>query len=360
MVDSRYNFGIPGIPMSKPNIIAVIRILQSVCVAAILLSADVAHAQGGSFGFDGRIIVPDPHFDYPPIEIRLLRDDFDGRTIAYAYTEGTGAYAFRGLAEGSYYVAVRLNGYQDVIERVDLTARVGFMLRGINIILKPKVPESIVNSTLTRENRQAIDAYGKALNERAKGRFDAAAKLLETAVKLVPEYPDAHIELGEVYLELHRRVDAERELRIAHELSPENLRALLDLGRIYLEEAEVQIANGASQTSIRPLIARAHDLLSEAAIRNPNSALAGYLLGSAHFRSSSYDSAESELKRALSLDKGMFQARIMLVNVYVVQQKWQNALDTLDKFIVENPSSPYVEEARTIRTSVARRLSPNP
>jgi hypothetical protein len=360
IMDSRYKFGNPGIPMFKPNLIAMIRAIQSICVAAIVLCTGVVQAQFGSLGFDGRIVVPDPHFDYPPIQVRLLNDDFDGRTIAYAYTEGTGSYAFKGLAEGTYYVAVHLDGYQDVMQRVDMTSRVGFNLRGINILLKPSVPEPNANAALTRENKQAIDAYGKAINERARGHFDAAAKLLETAVKLVPEYPDAHVELAEVYLELHRRVDAERELRIARDLSPENLRALLGLGRIYLEEAEVQIATGASQNSVKPLIARAHDLLAEAVVRNPNSAMAGYLLGSAYFRSAAYDSAESELKRSLSLDKGMFPARIMLVNVYVVQQKWQNALDTLDKFIVENPSSPYVQEARTIRASVARRLSPTP
>jgi tetratricopeptide (TPR) repeat protein len=346
--------------MFKPSLIAVIGPVPIICVAAIVLCAGVVQAQSGSFGFDGRIVVPDSHFDYHPIEVRLLLDDFDGRTIAYAYTEGTGSYAFKGLAEGTYYVAVHLDGYQDVMQRVDMTARVGFNLRGINIILKPLSPSLNVVSPLTRENKQAIDAYGKAINERAKGHFDAAAKLLETAVMLVPEYPDAHVDLGEVYQELHRRADAEREFRKAHDLSPENLRATLDLGRLYLEEADVQIATGASPNSIRPLIARADELLSEAVIRNPNSAMAGYLLGSAYFRSASYDSAESELRRALSLDKAMFPARIMLVNVYVVQQKWQNALDMLDKFIGENPSSPYIKEARNIRTSVARRLPPGP
>ena len=330
------------------------------CLILALLGASAMQAQTGSFGFDGRIVVPDPHFDYPPIEVRLLNDDFDGRTLAYAYTESTGSYAFKGLAEGTYYVAVHLDGFQNVIQRVDMTARVGFNLHGVNILLKPIVPEPKVNTGLTRENKQAIDAYGKAINERAKGHSDAAAKLLEAAVKLVPEYPDAHMELGEVYLELHRRVDAEKEFRTAHDLSPESLRALLDLGRLYLEEADVQLATGANQNSIRPLLERSRELLGEAVIRNPNSAMAGYLLGTAHFRSASYENAESELKRALSLDKGMAPARIMLANVYVVQQKWQSALDTLDKFIAENPASPYVQEARTIRTNVARKLSPQP
>src|SRR6476646_5602279 len=73
----------------------VIRVLLCLTIAVLIASA--LQAQTGSFGFDGRIVVPDPHFDYPPIEIRLLNDDFDGRTIAYEYTEGKGSYAFKGL-----------------------------------------------------------------------------------------------------------------------------------------------------------------------------------------------------------------------------------------------------------------------
>ena len=346
--------------MLKRNFRSTGHALQFICLAAIFLGGGYVHAQTGTFGFDGRIIVPDPHFEYPPIEIRLLRDEFDGRTLAYAYTEGTGSFAFRGLAVGSYYVVVHVDGYQQMVERVDLTARAGSMLRVVNIILKPNVPELNEPVPSTREGKQAVEAYGKALNERAKGHFDSAARFLETAVTLVPDYPAAHLDLGEIYLELHRRVDAEREFRIARELSPESLRALLNLGRIYLEEADVQIANGASPNSVKPLITRARDLLAEAAIRDPSAAMAGYLLGSAYFREASYETAEKELKRALSLDKQLFAARLMLINVYVVQQKWQSALDTLDKFLSENPPAPYAAEARTIRNSVVRRLSPTP
>jgi tetratricopeptide (TPR) repeat protein len=346
--------------MFKPKFRATRSALQGICLAAIFLGCGFVDAQTPVFGFEGRIIVPDPHFQYPPIEVRLLRDDFDGRTLEYAYTEATGSFKFRGLAPGSYYVVVQVDGYQEVVQRVDLTARAGSILRVFNIILKPDVPELNEHVPSTREGRQALEAYGKALNDRAKGRFDAAAKLLEKAVTLVPDYPAAHLDLGEIYLELHRRVDAEREFRIARELSPESLRALLNLGRIYLEEADVQIANGASPISVRPLIARARDLLAEASIRDSNSAMAGYLLGSAYYRDASYEAAERELKRALSLDKQMFAARLMLINVYVVQQKWQSALDTLDRFLLENPPSAYAAEARTIRSSVVRRLSPTP
>ncbi|HET9129609.1 MAG TPA: hypothetical protein VFO86_01610, partial [Terriglobia bacterium] len=98
--------------MHKPNHNSMIRALQGILLTAIVLNSGVMQAQTRSYGFDGRLIVADPHFDYPAIEVRLLNDDFDGRTIAYTYTESTGSYAFKGLAEGTYYVAVHFEGFQ--------------------------------------------------------------------------------------------------------------------------------------------------------------------------------------------------------------------------------------------------------
>src|SRR6187455_2511758 len=133
--------------MYMPNFRTTVRYLPYIsrCIwlsAAILFGTVAAHAQTGPFGFDGSIVAPDPHFDYPPIQLRLLRDAFDGQTLAYAYTEGTGRFAFKGLAEGTYYLVAHVDGYQDIVERVDLTSRVRAMLHGVNIILKPRVSDA--------------------------------------------------------------------------------------------------------------------------------------------------------------------------------------------------------------------------
>ena len=51
-----------------------------------------------------------------------------------------------------------------------------------------------------------------------------------------------------------------------------------------------------------------------------------------------------ELNRALSLDPGIFPARISLINVYIEQKRWQDALDNLDQFLLENPAAQLVVE----------------
>jgi outer membrane protein assembly factor BamD (BamD/ComL family) len=52
----------------------------------------------------------------------------------------------------------------------------------------------------------------------------------------------------------------------------------------------------------------------------------------------------------------MFQARLMLANVYLKQQRYDNLMDQLDRYLAENPNGeqrPAVEEMR--RTLVQAR-----
>jgi len=128
------------------------------------------------------------------------------------------------------------------------------------------------------------------------------------------------------------------------------------LGRLLVEEADIQILAAEKQDEIRPTLKRARETLSQAVILDPKLATAFYYLGVVDFRTSSFAGAEGELKHALSLDPTLAPAKITLINVYVLQKNWQNALENLDAFLLENPTSPYRQQVTATRLSVARRL----
>jgi hypothetical protein len=44
--------------------------------------------------------------------------------------------------------------------------------------------------------------------------------------------------------------------------------------------------------------------------------------------------------------------------VYIAQQQWQNALDNVDTFLLENPDSVYRQQVLGIRSSILRRATP--
>src|SRR5436190_15778203 len=85
-----------------------------------------------------------------------------------------------------------------------------------------------------------VDEYGKGLEEITNNHPELAVTHLENVVHEVPDFADAHTNLGIVYLDLSRRRDAEKEFRAAIELNGESARPFLALGLTYLEDVEVQ------------------------------------------------------------------------------------------------------------------------
>ena len=78
--------------------------------------------------------------------------------------------------------------------------------------------------------------------------------------------------------------------------------------------------------------------------------MAYYLLGTAYYRSSFHEEAETSLKQALEIEPRLAAGHLMLANVYMKQRRWPSALEHLDVYLSENPTAtdrPQIEETRT-------------
>jgi tetratricopeptide (TPR) repeat protein len=203
----------------------------------------------------------------------------------------------------------------------------------------------------------ALKEYAWATEDNLKGRRESAAEHFEKALKLAPNYYDAHVDLGIVHQQLHRNAEAEKQLRAAHELKPDAIRPLLNLGRVLFDEFETELHDGAVLETIRPTLDTAIEVLEQAIVRDEKSAPAHYLLGAAAYRSTSYTKAEVQLKRALELDSSLFPARLMLANADIKLRRWEDALDNIDAYILENPAAFNRSEAMATRAEIMRGLS---
>jgi tetratricopeptide (TPR) repeat protein len=96
------------------------------------------------------------------------------------------------------------------------------------------------------ENALAINLLGR-IRTRQK-RFPEAEALFKRVLAIMPDYAAAHRNLGEVYLLLGRRDEAEAAYLKAHELDPRDVKTSLALGTVYGEsgkfERSVEILNG--------------------------------------------------------------------------------------------------------------------
>ncbi|MBI2149557.1 MAG: hypothetical protein HYU27_02985, partial [Acidobacteria bacterium] len=84
--------------------------------------------------------------------------------------------------------------------------------------------------------------------------------------------------------------------------------------------------------------------------------MAYYLLGTAYYRAAAYAESEASLTRALQLERGMTQARLMFINLYSRQQKWESALDHIDAYLAENPKAAGRDQIQAIRSKITGNL----
>ncbi|HEX4998141.1 MAG TPA: tetratricopeptide repeat protein [Terriglobia bacterium] len=328
-------------------------------LAPMAAAQRVAGPDNGTGGgaISGQIIVPVPGFwDY--IEVIL---EYETGVPVYTHTDTTGNFAFSNLLPGRYYVVVDLVGFEKVRERYDVIP--GDNLSPARIYLVPDGEKAAESDLRQKYSRKAVDEYEKGQGEVRKGDMAKAAQRLSSAVKESPTFFEAQLLLGTVYYKLKKMADAETAYRKALELDPLSTRAMMNLGQLYIENADASMARSAASgpnanaaqdaAATQKVFDAAHDLLAQAARLEPGSATAAFLLGVASYKSNRNDEAENSLKRALLLDQRMGQAQVMLANVYIRKQNWTGALDTLDAYLKAHGSAPDAKPIQQTRDKIA-------
>jgi tetratricopeptide (TPR) repeat protein len=327
--------------------------------AFALILAITAAAEAQYTTIQGWIIVPGKdHADN--FEVRItVRDAME--PYASTTVSDTGRYMFTNLdlSVGTFDILINVDGYRE--SRTPIGNVFGFGLlndRNIsgNIILIPD-PESRRHAQKQDEyNAALLEEYSQGLAQITGKHPELAVTLLEKVVNAVPDFYDAHINLGLVYQDLSRWREAEKEFRSAHELNEGSARPLLALGRLLVAEVENEFQTKAKPDIVPAKLHEARQLLTDAVSIDPKLAKAFYYLSIVDFRSKSYADAESESKHALELDPRMFEARILRINLFIEQKLWQAALDNVDAFMLDYPDSPHRAEVADRRMHIVARM----
>ena len=305
-------------------------------LALMLLMRGAADAQV----VRGKVMIPSVQ---TPDRIEVLLEKGDGQVIVRSYSDAQGNFEMRGMPVGGYEIVVRVEGYQDARMRVDvLPANQGATI--VNIPIERKPPEAVIDpgepiidvTELSRNYpKKALQEFEKAVEENRKGETAKAMDRLLDVLQLAPDFYSAHSLLGNIYQKSERYRDAEKEYRTARELNSRSAQPLTNLGSLFIQEADAQSAR--SRRLRGRILDDALDVLDDATKLDPHSSLAFYLLGVAYYKSSFFEESETNLKRALDLDARAGSTRLMLVNLYLKQEKWQAALDHLESYLVDNP-----------------------
>jgi Tfp pilus assembly protein PilF len=331
----------------------------------ILLALILGQGQGNAANgvIRGQIIVPTAHASD---RILVILQKTDGPQVGRVYSDTLGNYEFRGLIAGTYIVIVNVEGYEDVRQEVGVAGNGIYGVQIVNIPLREKeklitikpdggaADDRVDLNELGRNYpKKATQDYQKALDEIHKGNNTKAIDLLAGVVKLAPDYYSAHNSLGMLYQKESRFRDAETEYRRARELNAKAADPLVNLGSLFIDEAAARAAEGTDV--VGKILDNALDILEES-LKLKRSGAAYYYLGTAYYKSTFYEEAEQNLKRALELDGHPPATRLTLANVYLKQQKWTSALEHLDGYLRENPKAADREQIEGTRSRVAQRV----
>jgi Tfp pilus assembly protein PilF len=272
----------------------------------------------------------------------------EGNSVAQQTTSSTGWFEFRGLVRGSYVLVISLAGFETVNLNVDLTLN---SRRGNSIYLTPR-PDS--SPTATRD--KFISAHELSMPQRARNSMETGKRKLykeknaqgslrdfEEALRIAPDYYEAHYQIAMAYLTFGNREPAEKSLKKAVALSRDSYgEADVALGTLMLDKRDFS----AGEKTIR----RGIEL-------NPNFWLGHYELGRALLNQNRIQEAESAALQARSLAPSVPLVYRLLSNVHMQEKKYVALLADIDAYLKLDADSPAGIRAKQLREEVRQKIA---
>ena len=239
------------------------------CLLLLLVGTFPAAAQTNSL--QGRVITPSGSQPNTPVKVRLT---FNGRLIYETFTDLSGRFNFSGIAKGTYQLTAEGDGqtFQTTTVYAEVSAfGSGGQYFSQDIQLRPIAHKAagqpgVVNAFTQNVPKPARQAFDRATKLTQEQKIAAATEQLLTAIKLFPEYFEAHLQLGNIFLQSGQFDQAIAELDKAREINPNDERTYQSFGLVLMKRKNYAVAVA---------------VFSEAARLNPENPLNALMRGTA-------------------------------------------------------------------------------
>ena len=314
---------------------------MAVCCWVFLFWCTPAKAQAPGGSIVGQVRVS-PGTELPkPVMVTLQGR---GAVINSVYTDGEGRFGFNGLPGNVYHVVIEEKEYLPVSEQVVVDPE-SAPIRMVNIFLSSRnfekaAPPGLAggNPNLTNVGgsaktfpKNAVKEFKAGLRDDNHHRNDEAIKHYLKAIAIAPDYYPAHNNLGIAYLSKGMYDAAEAQFYQAINFNPSDAAAYLNLGNLYFLQRHYEDARSWVQQGLS---------------KEPDSAFGHFLGGSISTAEGDFGQAEQDLRRSLALDAKLAKAHLALVNLYLRQQRPQDASVELRAFLKDSPDDPMAPKAR--------------
>lgn len=293
--------------------------------------------------------------------VRVLRGSFPepvlvtlqlhGATIATAYTDAEGRFAFNSLPSNLYQLSINDERYVAVDMRVETRPDIQ-PLTILQLTLVPRKSSSnaaagpyVVTASDINVPEKALKEFERGVKKEAEGKPEEAVEHYRKAIKAAPDFTMAHNNLGSLYIAKSQFPEAQKELEQSIRLAPTDPKAYFNMANLMLLTGKLQ---------------EAERFVKEGFNRQPDSAFGLFVQGSVLERTGRLDEAERALQRALELDPKLTRPHLELVNVYLLQGRAADAVIELRKFLHDAPTDPLAPKAREILQKLEAHAGPAP
>jgi len=286
----------------------------------------------------------------PAQNVLVRLESYDGGgPISEAFTDRLGKFSFPGLYAAQYVVRVHQDGYQDTQQRVDLqTSASGFVMlqltRDNSRVVAVTSTTGSIDANVPAAAQKEFDKGVATLAEGGKPKAIEAAKHLEKAVSLYPQFVAASLKLGTVYMDLEEWDKAEKALLTTTDLDPKAANAFLALGEVYLQknknqEAEQVLVKGlALEDKSFPGHLSLARVYWERVRNNKDLAVAKPTL----------EKSYNEVNRALQLNPNLAAAHLLKGNLLLRVGRTTDALTEFDTYLRLEPRGELANETRAL------------
>jgi tetratricopeptide (TPR) repeat protein len=244
----------------------------------------------------GKVITPSGTQPTAPVRVKLT---FNGRAINETFTDLSGRFSFPGVSRGTYQLTAEGDGinFETTTVYADVAAFGGspqnftqdIQLRPI--AHKPTAQPGVVNAFTQNVPDAAKQAFTTGVKLAEEGKIEAAVENIRNAIKIFPDYFDAHLQLGNMFLKAEQFNEAIAELDLARQVNPNDERSYQSFGLLLMKQrnfpmAVAIFAEAARLNPANPMnaVMKATALIHQAAVTSesaPATENRSYLLGRA-------------------------------------------------------------------------------
>ena len=336
--------------------------LSSVVLILLFACSSSVVAQGHHV-LEGKVISPSGTQPINPVRVKLT---YNGRAIHDTFSDLSGRFSFPGLNRGRYQLTAEGDGatfetttvYADVsaFGSSSQTFTQDIQLRPIKP--KPTQQPGVINAFTQNVPEPARQAFVQGVKLAEEGKTDAAIENMRNAIKIFPEYFEAHLHLGNTFLKLEQFNEAIAELDLARQINPNDERAYQSFGLLLMKQKNfaVAVAIFAEASRLNPAnptnaVMRATALIHQAA-------------GSSDDRTFLLSRAEAAIVQAANLSENRAKPdSLTLALFHELRGEPERAATELESYMQKSPqlknSEALQNEIKRLREK-ARTSKPNP